>query len=579
MTSQTSLSGINNPLAQRSSSWLKIIRELANQTGCLEAVDPAFQMLKKLRRESINITIIGSRNTGKSNLINKILNKKLLPVSAISNGTGFYIQGENESEKEGFYLANDSAFQPLEKLQQGDFGIDSSETSVTINLAHQWLIDNSFHLIEKPTFDASDEDIKKLTNYYLEETDCAVLLIDALTPLRKAEVYLLSECTRRCLPTVVILTKIDKLLEDERDEVVEYVNKHLQLQSDSLKVIPVSLQSIDDNQVLCIKSTIQEELDKTDILSLRTQQLADALLNVLGLINSAAHTGLKAQTKNEEDRQKEIKKRQQNFDLQNLTWQKIELNLDSRRRKIDELLRDHLQKNHTSILEVLSYDLKRNNDIRTWWERDLPFRLDKELRSIAGKLSQTINQQIVSDLQWLQGEISQQFKYPLQASTEANVTVNMPSMEQREIPLSNSNHLKIVSRLSTVTCVIIAGTVLTPLGIGGAGIAASVFAGLTLEQLLSWNTKQEREKVFSELNKVIDQAEREYASEVSNKLKENYNHLVSQLKQNQMRWQQAQLQALMAVKRNSDQKLETNWNQVIQQTNQLIEEIKTEIGI
>lgn len=578
MSSLTSLSGDTNSLVQRSRTWLKNIRELATQTGCLEAVAFAFQMLEQLRRESINITIIGSRNTGKSNLINKLLGKKLLPVSAISNGTGFSIQGTNELE-EGFCSTNNSAFQPIEKLQQGDLEIDSSETLVTINLAHLWLTDNSFHLIEKPAFDASDEDISKLTNSYLKETDCVVLLVDALTPLRKAEVYLLSECTRRGLPTIIVLTKIDRLSEDERGEVVKYVNKHIQLQSDSLKVIPVSLQNIDDNQISYIKSTIREEIDKTDILSLRSQQLADALLNVLGLINSAAHTGLKAQTKNEEDRQKEIKKRQQNFELQNLTWQKIELNLDSRRRKIDELLRDHLHKNHTNIFEALSYELKRNNDIRTWWERDLPYRLDRELTSIAEKLSQTINQQIIRDVQWLQQEISQQFQYPLQASTEANVTVNMPSMEQPEIPLSNSNNLKIVSRFSTVTCIIIAGTALTPLGIGGAGIAAGVVAGLTLEQLLSWNTEREREKVFSELNKVIDRAEREYASEVSNKLKENYNHLVSQLKQNQRHWQQAQLQALLEVKRNSERKLETNWNHVIQQTNQLIEEIKTEIGI
>lgn len=578
MNNLSLLSGDTNFL-RRSKTWLKTIRELATQTGCLEAVAPAFQMLEQLRRESINITIIGSRNTGKSNLINKLLGKKLLPVSTISNGTGFSIQGINELEKEGFCSTNNSAFQPIEKLQQGDLGIDYSETLVTINLAHLWLTDNSFHLIEKPAFDASDEDINKLTNSYLKETDCVVLLVDALTPLRKAEMYLLSECMRRGFPTIIVLTKIDKLSEDERGEVVKYVNKHIQLKSDSLKVIPVSLQSIDDNQISYIKSTIRKELDKTDILSLRSQQLADALLNVLGLINSAAHTGLKAQTKNEEDRHKKNKKLLQNFELQNLTWQKIELDLDSRRRKIDELLREHLHENHTNIFEALSYELKRNNDIRTWWERDLPYRLERELRSIAEKLSQIINQQISRDVQWLQQEISQQFQYSLQASTEANVTVNMPSREQQEIPLSNNNHLKIVSRFSTVTCIIVAGTALTSLGISSGGIAAGIVAGVTLEQLISWNTGREREKVFSELNKVINQAEREYASEVSNKLKENYNHLVSQLRQNQIRWQQAQLQALMAVKRNSEQKLETNWNQVIQQTNQLIEEIKTKIAI
>lgn len=575
MTNENPLTYGESNLAQKFGTWLKTTREIATQTGCLDATEPVLQALKKMGRNSINIAFIGGHNSGKSSLVNQLLQKQVLPVTALSSNTQFSILGN--TDKEGFLLANDQVWHPLEDLHNKDLFPESSEALVSINLSDQWLTENSFYLMEKLALDASEEELKDVANLLLEEVDCVVLVIDALMPLKRAEVQFLSECVRRGIPLIIAISKIDKLLKEEYEDVINYVTRHTTSRSSSIKVVPTSVKSSDGTGNL--KIAIQEIINETDIVSVRVQQVAHTLLGVLDVIRSAAQTGLEVYNKNEQERNLELKKRQQQIDSQNLVWQQIEQKLDLKRQKVDDLLRNHLQNNQTTILEVLLYELKRSNDIRTWWERDLPFRLERELRNLAGQLSKTINQQIVGDLQWLQEETSRQFKYPLQALSEPNVSVDTASVEQREIPLSNSNTLKIISRVGSAVSIVLAGTILVPLGFAGAGLAASVIAGLTAEQLIHWNTVHEREKIREELRKVIERAEHAYALEVSRQLKESYNQVIFDLKQHQLRWQQAQLQALMTIKGKPVGNSRVNWEQLVKQTNQLMVDIKTQANL
>ncbi|RCJ14480.1 hypothetical protein A6S26_10180 [Nostoc sp. ATCC 43529] len=576
MTNTNTSQGEHSKLAQQLGTWLKHTHQLATQAGCLEAVEPVLKMLKKINKDSIDIAIIGVPNSGKSNSINRLLDLQLLPVTALSSNIQFSIQGGNDKNKEGFILADDQTLYPLENLHKNEVFSKSSQTSVSIYLCHQWLAENNFHLIEKFALNASEEDFEVQTNSLLEGTDCVVLVIDALMPFTRPEARLLSECVKRKIPVAIALSKIDKLLDEEVEDVIVYVTKHAKSYSSSIKVIPTSIKSSDDSNISNLTTAIQEAIDETDIISVRAQQIAHNLLGVLRVIHSATQTGLEAQKKNEQERDLEFKQRQQQLESQNLAWQQIEQKLALKRHKVDDILREHLQKNRTTIVEKLLYEIERTNDVKTWWEIDLPFRLDRELKNLAQELSGKINKQITLDVQWLQEEISKQFKYPLQVLSEPNISIDETAIEQKEIQLSDQNTLKIISRVGTAVLVVMAGTVLGPLGFGSAGIAASVIAGLTSEQFIRWNNAKERDKICDELSKIVERAEHEYAIEVSRRLKESYNQVISDLKQHQISWEQAQLQALMAIKRKPVNKSGANWEQLNKQTNQLMLEIKTE---
>lgn len=567
---------------QKLENWLEETSHLAAKVGCIEAIEPVLKMLKKINRDLINIAIIGSPNSGKSSLINQILQKKLLPVTVLESEIQFFIESATDENREGFLITGDQVWKPLEDLHKKSLVSESGSKILDIYLVNQWLTKNGFRLIEKPSLDLSEGDeFRDLSQSFLEEADCVILIIDALMPLKRVELQFLSECSKQSIPMVVVVSKIDQLLEEEWVDVLAYISKHTEFISPSLRIIPTSIkpiESLTENSIDELKFAIQETVAGIDVLAVRTQRFIYTLLDILDTIYSAILTGIEVQTKNELEQEFELKQQQQKIDVQQLVWQEIEQQLDNRRHKVDTLLRDHLQKNQTAILEVLLYELGRTNDVKAWWERDLPFRLDRELRGLAGQLSKNINQQIGSDLKWLQEEISRQFKYPLKTLSEPNALIDGVPIKKREVVLSNSNTLKIFSRIGTAASVILAATILAP-GLAGAGLAASVIAGLTTEQLIRWNTSQERETIRLELSKVIERARYQYALEVSRQLKENYNQIISDLKQHQLRWQQAQLQTLVAIRCNTHSGVDINWKVLGQQANQLISEIKTETNM
>lgn len=429
-------------------------------------------------------------------------------------------------------------------------------------------------MLEKTVPDLSKEEGKSSTNSLLEEADYVVLVIDALMPLNRAETKFLSKCIKRGIPAVIALSKVDKLLEEEREEVIAYVTKHVGTYSPGIAVIPVGNKDPDIDSIGNLRASIEATLAETDFVCVRARQVTYTLLEVLDVIRATAQTGLKAQQKDEQERKLEVKQRQQEIDSLNLVWQDIEQKLVRKRQQVDDMLRTHLTRERETILEVLLYELGRSSDIKTWWERDLPFRLDRELRNLTSKFAKAIDKQIAADMKWLQEEVTRQFKYPLKISNEPGTSIDKVALEQQEIPLSNSNMLKIVSRVGTALAVISTGTILVPLGFGGAGIAASIIAGLTAEQLVRRNTEQERTKIRAELGKLIQRAEHVYALEVSRRLEESYDRVISDLKQHQLLWQKAQLQALIAIERKTVSNSNVNWEEVVAQTERLIAKIK-----
>jgi hypothetical protein len=81
-------------------------------------------------------------------------------------------------------------------------------------------------------------------------------------------------------------------------------------------------------------------------------------------------------------------------------------------------------------------------------------------------------------------------------------------------------------------------------GVGGLVMASSIGAGLAAEQVIRLLTNKDRAVVREQLETVIVRAELGYAEDVSRKLGEGYDRLLSDLKGQQLRWQQGQLRAL-----------------------------------
>ena len=558
--------------ADRIDKWVITARTLASQVGCEQTIEPMLSRVVEAKRETINVAVVGSPNSGKSSRLNALLGRKILPVSGLASNCTFFIQPTRSGEDERFSILGISG--SLADLASAIETNQANPKEYRIHVASDWLSAKSIRLLEKPALDATDEELDALIEECLREVDLVVLLIDALMPVKRSELKFMNVCAQRKLPIIVAMSKGDKVPDDEREVVMAYVAKHVESCEAGIPVIDTRITSTLIGGIDELKQVIEHRLARADLDAIRREQIRLALLTAINIIMVAARTGNEAQSKSQAELDGEIKQRQQQLDTMSLEWIKLEQALHQKRQSVDDQIRTFIEENQNTILEGLFYDLERNNDIKTWWQRDLPFRLQRELKTLAGQLSASINMRISNDVKWLQEELLRRLKFPLQALAEPTLSVRETELTQTDLSLSDSHRFKIISRLGTAASVIMAGSLLATAGVGGIALAASALAGLTAEQVALYNTRKDRGVVRDEIQKLVQQASHEYTIDISRKLKAGYDQIISGLKQHQERWQQAQVQSLIAYTQKNRTSSSVNWQAILGEIRAFNDEVK-----
>jgi GTP-binding protein EngB required for normal cell division len=551
--------------ARQSTEWLRAARALAKQAGCEQAVSTSLGRIETLGHDKINVAIVSAPNSGKSSLINGLLERNLLPVSPIPSLSSFVIEGIPAGSPEKFVVAN--ASRPLAQLADALKSAHGSPIQVGLALDHEWLRTWSLRLIEKPPLDADEKNLVPLLDNSVRYADIVVVVIDALMPMRRAEAELVRECAKRGVPMIAVVAKLARLAEEDRQPVLDYVRTQAEQYAPDVLVVDAAGP---------LKEVLGGVIERTDFTSVRFAQFKQTLLGALDAIAAAARTGAEAESKSQAERESEIQERKNQVESQNLIWMQIEQQLNQRREKVEEQIRNHLELNQQKTLDFLYYDLERAGDVKAWWERDLPFRLRHELQNHVAEISSSIDRQLSVDRKWLQDELHRQFKFPLAIGPDTAVTIGEAQVARKELPLTDSQKFKMVSRVGTAAAVLAAGTLLATAGIGGAVLATSVLAGLAAEHLNSRQTSQNREKVRSELNTLVGRSCVSFASDVSAKLKVWYDDVIGAVKACQGQWQEAQIQTLETTKQKS-QPARPDWIKILRQTDSLFLEIQPQV--
>jgi GTP-binding protein EngB required for normal cell division len=446
--------------------WLESIRALAKATG---SEPEGLHYLAHLNDEhcpTTRIAVLGACNVGKSNLVNGLLGKRLLPVSALPSQRAFTIECTDGAQPERCTFGG--ADRPLSDLTSLA-AADSTAPPVAIRVRDRWLAERQLSIAEKTALDVPDAELMGAIHRGLREVDIVVLAIDSLMPVRRSETIVLSECTRRGLPTIVALMKTDRLPPEERGAISEYVTKHVQAYARTSSVVEIAITSNETTGVEQLKEAIDHTLADTDFRTVRFRQTVEEFLSALEPISIAAQAALEIQKKAGEDRTAEHRRRQLAADEQAALWPAIENRLQARRQELDEKIRKGLDLKRQSIAELLMHDLEGRTDIKTWWQGELPFRLSRELRAAAESLSATANRQIAADLRWLQDQLTRTFRLPQAAiDVDTNVALDGGGLSTKDLALWDTNKMRIVTRVGQAAAVVMAGRLLFTAGLSGA---------------------------------------------------------------------------------------------------------------
>ena len=162
------------------------------------------------------VSIIGRPNTGKSTLLNSIINEKVAIVSSKPQTTRNLIQGiYNEEDTQIVFVDTPGIHKPQDRLGK---------------------------LLNQESYKS------------LDDIDVILFMVDATAPLGKGDKFIVETLNKVKSPVILVLNKIDKL---NNEEILNAINRYKDLY-DFADIVPIS--AIKDDNVSRLISVIKKYL-------------------------------------------------------------------------------------------------------------------------------------------------------------------------------------------------------------------------------------------------------------------------------------------------------------------------------
>jgi GTPase Era involved in 16S rRNA processing len=545
---------------------IEILREVKDLGESLQDSNvylTLIRQIEKLNEPFIRIGILGGANVGKSSLINMLLIDSItLPVSSVSsvNDIKIYPNDDNYYRVEGKKVI----------INKSDKLIFNDEKTVEIYLKNKWLAENKLSLSEYHdiaiTGDSTDQDIAAC----LYDVNICIYMLDALMPLTKQDAWVLAALDKFEIPTILIVAKFEKLMEEEQKDVSQYLDDKLSKYSsikyagnESLKPLSGISTEVKDFIESAVKSVDFSKQKK----GYENLFLGDAVSKLRFLCQSKLE-------ENEKNKQKVSDTTQKKYDkikALETEWMRIEVALSEQRQKTEHRIREKLDSMENDMLKRLRHNIDVSNDIKQYWEKELSCHLNDMMRSETQTLLQIINDDIVNNLKWLQEEVIKMFEFQTPMIPFVSVISDDKEITLEDLQLADNKRLKMITRVGTAAAVVCAGVLVVVTNIGGIAMTIVVLLGIGAEFFMNRKTKESRQKVLDVLPNILEKAKLEYVAKVLVSLKSSYDEILANFKLLHQEWKDKAIkeikeEALIA----SHNLITTQWDDCMNRINKLL---------
>ncbi|MFP5274616.1 MAG: dynamin family protein [Coleofasciculus sp.] len=565
-------------LTKQVESWLHQGLMLAEARELQEVVTDLQALDSRLRLPGFRLAFVGEFSRGKSTLINRLLEQPLLPVGNLpTTATLISIVPGLEDSMEVRFPQRLPEVRPLQEDSWQDLLVPEATAKnqdvlaqVRLTLNHPWLQKIDVELIDTPG--AGDLTSRRAAQVFslLSQCDAAVMLVSGTLPLSLTEVaFLEQEVIGRNVPRVlVVVSKLDTISEEERISVLADIRERVARISAKIPVLPlhpIDRARSEARALEAVQTQIEMMVVKGERRVWRSRQVAGQLVQCLKQLIEIGKAKIAIAQMGIAEKEKASQQAQAAMQEAQLGWEQIRLNLEQRRLQCYKNLQSRIVSAKTDLLELLTFELKKTPNPKTWWEQDFPFRLRRELVVLSRKLENLLMKVLAQDIEWLQEEVSRTFPTQSYRTTvDASATQEiLPSF--RDLSLADVRQYRLLTRIGSSAAMI--GSYV--LG-GPIGIVTSTVVWILGEQIINKEVEEQRNLLTQELRCVIDKAIDEYCRGIGESLRQLYNQISEETKQEQIVWQQSKT---LAIQTNGVHQDEQVWEQMINDTFNL----KTEI--
>lgn len=525
------------------------LKELASRLKCEAIYETLSERLKLLECDKTRITVTGSPSVGKSSLINALTGSNL-EVSVIPTGKTTRL-----------------VFNRMDRTDED-----------TIVVTSEWMSKGNLEICELP--DESITEDTQMVDYgiHFAETDVCIFMLNGMMALSCHDVIQLEMLNKLGIPTLLLVSKAEKLQPDDVNSVYEHVMKNVEKYS-NIKLLAPEIGKSVEVYAPQLRNAIDELTLKNDVKSMSRASmerlfLTDATVNLLEACSQ------KLETLNEKKAtvEKMITDKRTNLSESTNIWLTLQNELMQRRNDTVLKIKDALKKRETEAVRQLTHCVDMCNDVKLFWDKELPYRLEDVIRLNTQVATQLINADALNVINWLNAEIRKSFKQGLNSIKAINCTIEPEPLNPTDDPqIADNKKVRIVARVGTVATVIAAGTMFATMGVGGVVLATSMLAGLGSELFMNRKQSESKKKVIALIPQVVEQAQQKLIIAVSDNMGNTYDEILKNLRNYQGEWMKASEASLEKERQialyNCDKEAEV-WNACLADINEISNQFK-----
>lgn len=527
----------------------------AKRRDLLSQIDSVKEYLSS---NKFTVAVVGEFNRGKSTLVNRLIEKDIIPTSdipttiapiRISGGRQESISVYNGSEKKTYPLKKESweAAEKELKLNKGPKG------EIFLKRNCSLLTEHDLEIIDTPGVNSQIKGDLTMAEQALNVCDCAILTMAAVSAFGESERLFLQEriITKKIPRIMVVITKLDLVEEKQRSSVMELVKAKLSAFNEDIPLY-ISSEGLlegweEKSGTNVIIGQILRWMQEASHVSLKKERAYQGIRSIASDLEAVYNCQLEVMAEKEEKRKDAAElKKQQLLRSSQIQWDTLEIDMIKRCNQNFEWIRSMTDERQQDIIEKLILELNHVPSPKDWWENDYPYRIKMEMISLANIMENNLQAFYTRDVNWLNHMLHEKYGsvIPPQNQRIADKDIFRSLMTGEKVELEDIKRTRLISRIGTGAATIggylIGGLIgLSPLGmiVGvGGGVVSEIFMNKRVEA-----QKQSLSKIIREQFPIILS---ERIATVENNIRNVYIATIHQMKQSCSDWVKVKCEAI-----------------------------------
>ena len=518
------------------------------------------RLYSRMHRTGFAVAVAGEFNRGKSTLINRLLNEDVLPIGDLPT-TAMVARVLYGPTPALWHITPGPHRARMELrpeswtgLTAQDSGIDP-EGVMEVQLTHDWLQKTGIQFVDTPGAGDLTGNRVALATDAIAHCDATLVAVSATMPLSLTERAFVDEhVLSREMPRVaVVLTRLDQVPQSDRLDLLRFVADKLRGWAPRVelwcvhghdmlpKEAPVTVSGPEE-----IRDRLASWASAPDHVRLRSFQVVAQLQELVQALRGVLAAGLAAASASEEERKRALQQESEALARRKLDWEDLRLEMEARCRSLGQWLEEATREAKPRVTESLVYEMQHASNPKEWWEKDLPYRLRRELLLMSRPLNQSVLQRVSGDAEWLHSQVKQRFSWTLTLPDAAELVGGQEAatgQDEAELRgVSDLSQIRLWTRLGlgalTVTGIVF--PVIRLVALGGA-----LAGGAITERLFKGKIEEQKGKLEPALASAVDDAVDKGAACVFSRLEKYYRTITREAMRQETLWFQARKEALL----------------------------------